>query len=107
MSLSFPQSQKPHQFHHSSDGSDVTAQFTPVLRLYITSAYQEGDIIRTEVASPMIWSQNLATLQGGEAQFVLSRDRQGLFKVAAACIGKLSTALEGTSVRCDAHSVIT
>jgi hypothetical protein len=44
------------------DGSHVTAKFTPVLRAYITSDYQETAIIRGAIDTPAIWSQDLAAL---------------------------------------------
>jgi len=44
------------------DGSHVTARFTPVLRAYITSDYQETAIIRGAIDTPAIWSQDLSGL---------------------------------------------
>ncbi|KAG1770429.1 hypothetical protein EDD22DRAFT_948379 [Suillus occidentalis] len=49
-------------FNEVGDGSNVTAQFTPVLRAYITSDYQETAIIRGAIDTPAIWSQNLAAI---------------------------------------------
>ncbi|KAG1742123.1 hypothetical protein EDB19DRAFT_1702133 [Suillus lakei] len=49
-------------FKEVGDGSHVTAEFTPVLRAYITSDYQETAIIRGAIDTPAIWSQNLAAL---------------------------------------------
>ncbi|KAG2352118.1 hypothetical protein BDR07DRAFT_1439473 [Suillus spraguei] len=44
------------------DGSHVTARFTPVLRAYIMSDYEETALIRDAVASHAIWSQDLTRL---------------------------------------------
>jgi hypothetical protein len=44
------------------DGSNVTAQFTPVLRAYITSDYQETAIIRGAIDTPAIWTQDLGAI---------------------------------------------
>ncbi|KAG2153862.1 hypothetical protein DEU56DRAFT_751559 [Suillus clintonianus] len=44
------------------DGGHVTAQFTPILRVYVTSDYQETAIIRGAIDTPAIWKQNLAGL---------------------------------------------
>lgn len=49
-------------FKDVGDGSHVTAKFTPVLRAYITSDYQETAIIRGAIDTPAIWEQDLAAL---------------------------------------------
>ncbi|KAG2073450.1 hypothetical protein BDR04DRAFT_1094974 [Suillus decipiens] len=49
-------------FSDVGDASSVTAQFTPKLRAYITSDYQETEILRGEIQSPLVWEMNLATL---------------------------------------------
>ncbi|KAG1724084.1 uncharacterized protein EDB91DRAFT_144090 [Suillus paluster] len=49
-------------FNEVGDGSNVTARFTPVLRAYITSDYQETAILRGAIDTPAIWSKNLAAL---------------------------------------------
>ncbi|KAG2037053.1 hypothetical protein BDR03DRAFT_958420 [Suillus americanus] len=49
-------------FDEVGDGSQVTAQFTPILRVYITSDYQETAILRGAIDTPAIWTQDLAAL---------------------------------------------
>ncbi|KAG2037052.1 hypothetical protein BDR03DRAFT_958409 [Suillus americanus] len=49
-------------FHDIGDGSQVTAQFTPILRVYITSDYQETAILRGAIDTPAIWTQDLTGL---------------------------------------------
>ncbi|KAG2037051.1 hypothetical protein BDR03DRAFT_958400 [Suillus americanus] len=49
-------------FHDIGDGSQVTAQFTPILRVYITSDYQETAILRGAINTPAIWTQDLTGL---------------------------------------------
>ncbi|KAG2339415.1 hypothetical protein BDR05DRAFT_891829, partial [Suillus weaverae] len=49
-------------FNGVGDGSHVSAKFTPVLRAYITSDYQETAIIRGAIDTPAIWTRNLAEL---------------------------------------------
>jgi hypothetical protein len=44
------------------DGSQVTAQLTPILRVYLTSDYQESTILRGAIETPAIWSQDLTGL---------------------------------------------
>ncbi|KAG2125971.1 hypothetical protein DEU56DRAFT_823540 [Suillus clintonianus] len=55
------------------DGSHVTAEFTPVLRAYITSDYQETAILRGAIDTPAVWSQNLAGLKESTT-WTLTRD---------------------------------
>lgn len=55
------------------DGSHVTARFTPILRAYITSDYQETAIIRGAIDTPVVWSQDLAAL-AESTTWTLSRD---------------------------------
>ncbi|KIJ09679.1 hypothetical protein PAXINDRAFT_172409 [Paxillus involutus ATCC 200175] len=41
----------------------LNSQFNPDLSAYITSQYREGEIIRGQVSSPVIWNYNLARLR--------------------------------------------
>ncbi|KAG2140362.1 hypothetical protein BD769DRAFT_1429635 [Suillus cothurnatus] len=49
-------------FDDVGDGSQVTAQLTPILRVYLTSDYQESTILRGAIETPAIWSQDLTGL---------------------------------------------
>ncbi|KAG2153858.1 hypothetical protein DEU56DRAFT_425470 [Suillus clintonianus] len=49
-------------FKEVEDGSNITAQFTPMLRAYITSDYQDTAILHGAIDTPAIWEQNLAAL---------------------------------------------
>ncbi|KAG1799899.1 uncharacterized protein HD556DRAFT_1345730 [Suillus plorans] len=60
-------------FSDVGDGSRVTAKFTPVLRAYITSDYEETSILRGQVDTPAIWSQDLTGL-AQNTTWNLSRD---------------------------------
>ncbi|KAG8777035.1 hypothetical protein FRC12_000576 [Ceratobasidium sp. 428] len=42
--------------------TSVTTQFTPVLRAYAIGQYQEHQILRSEVQAPVIWQQDLSSL---------------------------------------------
>jgi hypothetical protein len=42
-----------------SDGSHVVAKFTPKLRAYITSDYQESQILDVAILSDVIWEEDL------------------------------------------------
>ncbi|KAG1729035.1 hypothetical protein EDB19DRAFT_1913574 [Suillus lakei] len=54
-----------HQTHSATyrNGSKITAQFTPKLRAYITSEYQEGAILRDAIQAPPIWVHDLTALE--------------------------------------------
>lgn len=60
-------------FNGVGDGSHVTARFTPVLRVYVTSDYQQTAIIRGAIDTPAIWSQDLAEL-AESTTWTLNRD---------------------------------
>ncbi|KAG1864412.1 hypothetical protein F4604DRAFT_1928864 [Suillus subluteus] len=49
-------------FNEVGDESSVKAQFTPILRVYITSDFQETAILRGAIDTPAIWTQDLAAL---------------------------------------------
>ncbi|KAG8793425.1 hypothetical protein FRC12_002800 [Ceratobasidium sp. 428] len=42
--------------------SNITAQFTPVLRAYVTRDYQASQLLRGEVETDTIWEQNINEL---------------------------------------------
>ncbi|KAG1865994.1 hypothetical protein F4604DRAFT_1682985 [Suillus subluteus] len=44
------------------DESSVKTQFTPILRVYITSDYQETAILQGAIDTPAIWMQDLTVL---------------------------------------------
>ncbi|KAG1719955.1 hypothetical protein EDB19DRAFT_2030059 [Suillus lakei] len=50
-------------FDNIRNGSKITAQFTPKLRAYITSEYQEGAILRDAIQAPPIWVHDLTALE--------------------------------------------
>ncbi|KAG1843587.1 hypothetical protein DFJ58DRAFT_804226 [Suillus subalutaceus] len=49
-------------FPKFENASNITAQFTPKLRAYITPAYQEDDILRAAIHTPPIWERDLTAL---------------------------------------------
>ncbi|KAG2149130.1 uncharacterized protein EDB93DRAFT_1250053 [Suillus bovinus] len=60
-------------FSDVGDGSRVTAKYTPVLRAYITADYEETAILRGQVDTPAIWTQDLTGL-AQNTTWNLSRD---------------------------------
>ncbi|KAG2037048.1 hypothetical protein BDR03DRAFT_1011181 [Suillus americanus] len=60
-------------FNGVGDGSQVTARFTPILRAYITSDYQETAVIRGAINTPAIWSHDLTGL-AESTTWTLNRD---------------------------------
>ena len=54
-----------HECSHGcirSDESRISAEFTPIIRAYITSDFEETQIMRGAVETPYIWQQNLSNL---------------------------------------------
>ncbi|KAG9118455.1 hypothetical protein FRC07_007029 [Ceratobasidium sp. 392] len=51
-----------HYWDNVGTGSNVTAEFTPVLTAYVTGSYQGTEYLRGEVDSDAIWSQSLDEL---------------------------------------------
>jgi len=58
--------------------SSVEAQFTPVLSAYVTAQYQQTEIIRGEIVSPVLLQKNLATLTDTQ-EYTLSMAPGGAF----------------------------
>ncbi|KAG1724082.1 uncharacterized protein EDB91DRAFT_144037 [Suillus paluster] len=52
----------------------VTAQFTPILRAYITSDYEENTILRGAIDTPCLWKQDLAALHEENTTWNLTRN---------------------------------
>ncbi|KIK98569.1 hypothetical protein PAXRUDRAFT_133930 [Paxillus rubicundulus Ve08.2h10] len=59
----------------------VKAQFTPHLRAYITDQYQETQIIRGEVDTPMIWQRDLGQLAQSTTWFLTYNGATGEFAI--------------------------
>jgi hypothetical protein len=58
----------------SSNNSSVEVAFTPVLKIYITSDYQETEILRGDIQNQdPLWSQNIAGLDTSTT-LTLTRD---------------------------------
>ncbi|KAG2128527.1 uncharacterized protein EDB93DRAFT_1184528 [Suillus bovinus] len=49
-------------FSDVGNNSRVTVKFTPTLRAYVTSDYEETAVLRSQVDTPAIWSQDLTGL---------------------------------------------
>jgi hypothetical protein len=50
-------------FQNVGKGNSVEAEFTPTLKIYATSDYQENEILRADVQTQEpIWTKNIATL---------------------------------------------
>jgi len=67
-------------FTEVDTGAILKAQFTPVLRAYITEQYQQAEIIKTEVSTPFIWEQDLARLSQ-RTSWVLTREGPTTYKL--------------------------
>ncbi|KAG8854915.1 hypothetical protein FRB91_002975 [Serendipita sp. 411] len=60
-------------FSNIGQGSSVTTQFTPVLSAYVTSQYQQTQILRGEIQTGEIWKQDLSPLKE-TTTLIFSRD---------------------------------
>lgn len=60
----------------------VQAEFTPRLSAYVTSNYQETEVIRGEISSPVIWEENLAQL-GQTTHWEIKRLPSGQYVIVA------------------------
>ncbi|KAG0694826.1 hypothetical protein DFH29DRAFT_1005997 [Suillus ampliporus] len=71
-------------FNDVGDSSNVTAEFTPILRAYITSDYQETAVLQGAIETPVIWEQNLGAL-GENTTWNLKREPStGHYKITQA-----------------------
>ncbi|KAG1757723.1 hypothetical protein EDB19DRAFT_1658698 [Suillus lakei] len=61
-------------FDNFKNSSKITAQFTPKLRAYITSEYQEGAILRDAIQTLPIWEHDLTALEQSTIWY-LTRDQ--------------------------------
>ncbi|KAG8833562.1 hypothetical protein FRC17_010444 [Serendipita sp. 399] len=61
-------------FDKIGTGSNVTTQFTPVLTAYVTSQYQQTQILKGAIQTPAIWKQDLAELSESTT-LIFSRDK--------------------------------
>ncbi|KAF9222752.1 hypothetical protein BS17DRAFT_179991 [Gyrodon lividus] len=71
-------------FKSIGSGAFIKAQFTPVLRAYVTEQYQETQIIRGEVDVSSIWEKDLAGLDSSTT-WILTHDKAtGKYKISSA-----------------------
>jgi hypothetical protein len=68
-----------NEFHRNTNA--IEAQFTPVINVYATAQYQETAIIRGEIVSPLLWSQDLALLPNPITDLTLSVDPAGKYSI--------------------------
>ncbi|KIJ48188.1 hypothetical protein M422DRAFT_247960 [Sphaerobolus stellatus SS14] len=62
-------------------GLNVTAQFTPTLRAYITADYKEDEILRGAIQSPLLWEKNLAELHESTKLKVIQDPATGSYTI--------------------------
>jgi len=68
-------------FNHVGPSLRLLIDFTPILSGYITTGYKEGEILRGQIASPVIFKENLASLEE-ETHWRLEYDQAtGSFKI--------------------------
>ncbi|KAG9096237.1 hypothetical protein FS749_008868 [Ceratobasidium sp. UAMH 11750] len=65
-------------------GSNVTAEFTPILKAYVTGEYQESQYLRGEVDTDAIWSQDLDELDDVTGWNFVEDPETGVFTIEQA-----------------------
>ncbi|KAG9096234.1 hypothetical protein FS749_008865 [Ceratobasidium sp. UAMH 11750] len=64
--------------------SNITAQFTPILTAYVTRDYKESQLLRGEVETDAIWSQNINEIDDVTGWNFLEDDSNGSFIIERA-----------------------
>ncbi|KAG8713367.1 hypothetical protein FRC09_018803 [Ceratobasidium sp. 395] len=64
--------------------SNITAQFTPVLRAYVTRDYQASQLLRGEIETDTIWEQNINELNDVTGWNFMEDDANGGFSITPA-----------------------
>jgi hypothetical protein len=65
---------------HSSTSS-AQVQFTPILRGYITTDYQETEILRGQIASPVLFNRDLTQLEEESNWKITYNAGSGIFTI--------------------------
>lgn len=85
-------------FKEVEDASNITVEFAPILRAYITSDYKETAILQGAVDAPAIWEQNLAALSESTT-WNLERDpTTGHYKITQADQGMSNSSTQLTVI---------
>ncbi|KAF8427639.1 hypothetical protein L210DRAFT_3137872 [Boletus edulis BED1] len=51
-----------YQFIVTFSSQSLNTDFQPVLRAYITNEYTEGQIVKDQISTPIIWERDLSSL---------------------------------------------
>ncbi|KAG1734296.1 hypothetical protein EDB19DRAFT_1163203 [Suillus lakei] len=70
-------------FNEVGDGSNVTAQWKPVLRIYLESEYKETSVLKGAIDTPAIWTQDLHTLTESTTWDLTRDSGTGRYKLTA------------------------
>jgi hypothetical protein len=76
-----------HLLSVSRDTNSVQAIFTPILSAYVTMEYKQTQIIRAEILSRVLLTEDLAVLED-TTTFVLSMSPSGAFVLTQANAAK-------------------
>lgn len=85
-------------FKEVEDASNITTQFTPILRAYITSDYQHTTILQGAIDTPAIWEQNLAALSGSTTWNLKRDPSTGHYKITQADQGMSGSSTQLTVI---------
>jgi hypothetical protein len=70
----------PYFFFNRAKAS-AQIQFTPVLRGYITSDYQENAVMRGQVSSPILFNEDLVQLEESTLWRITYNSGSGAFEI--------------------------
>jgi len=68
-------------FEDVGAGSSVQAEFTPILRAYITTDYKENAILRGQISTPVLFTENLVNLPENTDWMLTYNPGSGAYRV--------------------------
>lgn len=85
-------------FKEVEDASNITIEFTPILRAYITSDYKYTAILQEAIDTPAIWEKNLAALSESTTWNLTRDPSTGHYKITQVDQGISSSSTQLTIV---------
>lgn len=74
------------------------AEFTPILRAYVTAEYQHTTILQEAIEIPAIWEQNIASLSESTTWNLTRDTATGRYNLTQADEGTLNSSIKPTVV---------
>ncbi|KAG2055158.1 hypothetical protein BDR06DRAFT_954333 [Suillus hirtellus] len=85
-------------FKEVEDASKIVAEFTPILRAYVTAEYQHTTILQEAIEIPAIWEQNIASLSESTTWNLTRDTATGRYNLTQADEGTLNSSIKPTVV---------